>query len=208
MSKNNKNSEVEDKVENIFDKLIVKDENNLNLRWYLVQTHSNAEKAAVRNIWVNLELKGVSKLVKEVIVPSVEIVKMVNGQKRKVNKKLYPGYILVFAEMSIEVCSNIVQARKVLSFLDKSSSSLLPRPVPHHEVERMITQLRGYSDDKASLLEIREGSVIRISEGSFEGHIGRVLSLNINNGVAKVIINILGRDVDIDVPIETLEITS
>lgn len=192
--------------DDLFGNLLVEDPDNENLKWYLLQTQSNCEKKASSNIKVELELTNMQNLVKEILIPSVEVVEMTKGgKKRKVQKKLYPNYILVFADMNEDLCSKISNTSKVLGFLNKTASSLLPRPLPNKEVESIFEKLKIVAGQKQSLISIQEGSVVLIKEKPFEGFEGRVKSLSDDLSVATVVLTILGRDTEININIKNLE---
>lgn len=194
-------------LKNVFEKLIVEDINNPQFKWYLIQTHSNCEKKAESNIKIIIDLNKLEHKVKEVVVPAIDVVETrSDGKKRNVQKKLYPGYVLVFADMDDIVCSKITNASKVLGFLNKAASSLLPRPVAKHEIEKMISQLKGYSEGNSSLINIKKESLVQIKVEPFVGHNGRVKEVNTNTNSAIVVIKILGKEVEFKFNLKDIEL--
>lgn len=197
---------MEETKNNDFEHLVVSDPNNEDLKWYLLQTQSNCEKKASSNIRVELEVSNMTNMVKEILIPAVEVVEIrKDGQKRNVQKKLYPNYILIFAEMNEDICSKISNVPKVLGFLNKTSTSLLPRPISNKEVESIFNKLKVVNEQKQSLMSIQENNVVMINEGAFKGFQGIVKKLSEDFSLATITLSILGKDTDIKINIRELE---
>jgi transcriptional antiterminator NusG len=192
-----------------FAHLVAEDENNPEFRWYLMSVKSLCEKKASQNINVELEVSGLTDKVREILIPSVEVINInKNGQKRRIQKKLFPNYIFIFADLDIELCSKINRVTHVLEFLNKFGSSLLPKPVPKREMEQVLNQLRTFSEDKQSLMSIQPGREVIIKDGTFSGYSGIVDSISKDLTMAKINLNILGRDTKIDISIKEVELSN
>jgi transcriptional antiterminator NusG len=188
--------------------LVVEDEDNPDLKWYFVQTQSNCEKRATLNIEQAVLLAKLEDRVKKIFNPSVQVVEMRDGKKRTVNKKLYPGYILVFADMNNDVFHAVSKAQKVTGFLSKTAGSLLPRPAIKKEIKTMFDKLKEYTNASDDLYNIKAGSVVRIKDGAFTDHEGVISLMEIDKGTAKVSISILGKNVDMSIQISSLELVA
>jgi transcriptional antiterminator NusG len=199
---------VEKEIEvNPFENLIIQDPNNENLKWYLVQVQSNCEKKAINNININLGVESLEKKVKDVFFPYTEVTENKNGKKRKKIIKLYPGYIMIFADMDLSLYSAVTRASKVTGFLSKRASQPLPSAMLKKEVENVFDKIASLINNSGDLSKIKEGDLVLILSGNFTNFKGNVKSVNFKQSSVIVGLEIFGRETSITLNLEDVELT-
>jgi transcriptional antiterminator NusG len=188
-----------------FENLTLKDEKNENIKWYFIQTQSNTEKSAISNIEAMVQLHKAEDKIKKIICPAIEVTEMKNGKKRESIKKLYPSYLMVFAEMNNDTFHIISKSGKVLKFLNQISQHSLPRPIPNNDVLNIFNKLKEYKQDTQNLLNVKVSDSVLILSGAFKDLKGFVTNIGDDNSTLSVSLQILGKDVDIKLGISDVE---
>lgn len=171
-------------------------------RWYVVHVYSGFEKKTAETIREQSVVKGVEQLVTEVLVPSEEIVEVRRGSKVKVEKKFFPGYILVKMEMTNESWDFVKNTAKVTDFLGSSGK---PFPISKEEVERILSQMREGTKSVQDLPAFDIGDQVRVSDGPFVSFSGSVETIDPERSRIKVLVSIFGRATPIDLDFAQVE---
>jgi transcriptional antiterminator NusG len=155
-------------------------------KWYVVHTYSGYENKVKTNIEKSIENLGLQNEIFDVSVPVQDVIETkANGQKAKVSRKLFPGYVLVNMIMNDDTWYVVRNTRGVTGFVGHGSD---PIPLTKEEIVRMgIEKLR-------IDLDIEVGDTIRIIGGVFEGQLGIVEAINPEKQIVKVRISMFGRD--------------
>jgi len=164
------------------------------MKWYLVQTASQGEYAAKRNVYEQLKVRGKEDKVGMILVPTKKVSELKNGAKKVTNIKNYPTYIVMLADMDETVMMCTREASKVSKFIGKVDSKL-PTPLTPKEINSIIAQL----DDNEEVVptqkvEFTEGEGVKINEGPFEGFDGVIKKVNYEKGNLDLGIIIFGRE--------------
>ena len=174
------------------------------LNWYAVQVATSFENKMIQEIVAKIATEGLRDSFGELIVPTEEIVEMKDGKKRKVLKKLIPGYIFIEMEMNDEAWFLVRNATKVLGFLGGKKGKK-PIPMPTSEVESMLN--RGdVSEDKPKLKVTYDyGEVVRVSSGPFADFQGAVEDINYDKHRLVVSVMIFGRSTPVELEFGQVE---
>jgi transcriptional antiterminator NusG len=177
-------------------------------RWFVVQTQSNTEKKATNNLLEAIKLQNAEERILEVFLPIVETVEMRAGQKRKVSRKPFAGYIFVFAIMDDEVFTIIKNTERVIGFPSKNASRPLPLPMPKKEVQSVIDAVDLNKIKEKGKFAFVEGVPVRVvnSELAFHDMVGTIKTCNPERGKAKIEVLIFGRETEVEVPLDSLEV--
>ena len=138
-------------------------------RWYIVHAYSNFEKKVAEDIEQKAKQKGLSDLIEEIVVPTEKVVEVRRGRKVDAERKFFPGYVLVRANLTDEVFSLIKNTPKVTGFLGDSK----PMPITDKEAERILQQVQeGVERPKPSvtLRDRRAGARLRRSVRLLQRH--------------------------------------
>ena len=106
------------------------------LRWYVVHAYSNFEHKVKKSLEERIELDGMQDKFGDILVPTEEVVEMKEGQKRRSERKFYPGYVLVQMNMDEETWHLVKSVPKVLGFIGGTSDK--PAPISEKEAEGII----------------------------------------------------------------------
>ncbi len=179
-------------------------------QWYVIRVQSNREEMASTALRRNVEAGGLEEVVTNVMVPTQQVAEIRNGKRRQVEKKLYPGYILIEVEMGED--GEIPDA---VSFLLKETEGVgdfvgggEPAPLSNEEVSRLIGHAEEEQEEEPTLeIEFKEGDMVEIKEGPFHDMKGHVEEVNATTGRVKVVINVFNRPTPVDLNYWQVELT-
>ena len=167
-------------------------------RWYIVHAYSNFEKKVASTIREQAEMQGLSDLIEEIEVPTEEVVEVVRGRKRTVEKRHMPGYVLVKMRMTDEAYHLVKNTPKVTGCLGAEGGKK-PLPVPQSEVDRILGKIQaGATERPRTKIQFEIGEKIKVNEGPFAGFEGAVDSIDEATGRLKVTVTIFGRSTPVD----------
>jgi transcriptional antiterminator NusG len=108
------------------------------LRWYIVHAYSNFEHKVKSSLEERIAMMGLQEKFGEILVPTEEVVEMKEGQKRRSERKFFPGYVLVQMEMDDETWHLVKEVPKVLGFIGGSSDR--PAPITEKEADQILNR--------------------------------------------------------------------
>ena len=159
-------------------------------RWYIVHAYSNFEKKVASTIREQAEMQGLSDLIEEIEVPTEEVVEVVRGRKRTVERRHMPGYVLVKMRMSDEAYHLVKNTPKVTGFLGSDSR---PVPIPDVEAERILNQVQDGVEHPKPSVSFEIGEQVRVADGPFASFNGIVQDVDEERSRLKVEVSIFGR---------------
>ncbi len=166
-------------------------------RWYVVQARSNYEKRVQAAIKEQAIMTGLDDKIEDVIIPVEQVVEVKKGQKVKSERKFYPGYVLVKAQMTDEVWILIKGTTHVIGFVG-AESGRKPLPISNSEAERMLKQMEDGVEKEKPVMDIEVGQEIRVLDGPFATFQGLVEEVDDVNSKLKVSVSIFGRTTPIE----------
>lgn len=154
------------------------------LKWYVAHTYAEYENKVKDSIEKTVDNRGIRSLISEVRIPMEDVVEETeDGQKRVVQRKIYPGYIFVKMKMTNETWYIVRNTRGCTGFVGPGSE---PVALSEKEVERMGVEAAAVKVDFAV------GDTVRINEGSMEGFMGEVLEINTERKTVSVMVTMFG----------------
>lgn len=173
-------------------------------RWYVIQAYSGYEKRVKAQIEEKIELANLSEYFGEILVPTEEVVEMKSGQKRKSERKFFPGYVLINMEMTEDTWQLIRRVPRVSGFIGGTSEK--PTPITEKEVSRIMDSLKNNSEQQAKPRTFHEvGSVVRVLEGPFKDFTGVVEEVNYEKSRVQVAVSIFGRSTPVELEFSQIE---
>ena len=112
----------------------------MELRWYIVHAYSNFEHKVKASLEERIVLMGLEEKFGDILVPTEEVVEMREGQKRRSERKFFPGYVLVQMEMDDETWHLVKEVPKVLGFIGGSSDR--PAPISQKEADQILNRVK------------------------------------------------------------------
>ncbi|MGI6402940.1 MAG: transcription termination/antitermination protein NusG [Oscillospiraceae bacterium] len=165
-------------------------------RWYVVHTYSGYENKVATNIEKAVENRKLQDLIQEVQVPTETVVEIKDNKKKEVERKIYPGYVMVKMIMTDDSWYVVRNIRGVTGFVGPGSR---PVPLTDEEVSRLGVEKREI------VLNFKVGDSIKITDGYLEGFIGTVESLEPENDLVRVSVSMMGKDVLVELELNQVE---
>lgn len=165
-------------------------------KWYVVHTYSGYENKVKANLEKTIENRSLQNLINDVKVPIEESVEIKNGKKKVVQRKTYPGYVLVKMVMSDESWYVVRNTRGVTGFVGPGSK---PIPLTDAEIRSM-----GVTQPLASI-DISVGENVKVVSGPFENFVALVEEINLVKRKLKAFVNMFGRDTLVEFDFDQIE---
>jgi transcriptional antiterminator NusG len=162
-------------------------------QWYVIHTYSGYENKVKANLEHRIESMGVEDQIFQVLVPMEEEIEIKNGQRQTVNKKVFPGYVLVEMSMTDESWYVVRNTPGVTSFVGSGNR---PTPLVENEVKKILKQM-GVEAPKFKL-QFTKGQSVRVKDGPFAEFIGTVDEVNPEKNKVKVLVSIFGRETPVE----------
>ena len=166
------------------------------LRWYIVHAYSNFEHRVKAALEERIARMGLQDKFGEILVPTEEVVEMREGQKRRSERKFFPGYVLVQMEMDDETWHLVKEVPKVLGFIGGSSDK--PAPITEAEANRILQRVQEGVDKPRPKVLFEPGEVVRVTDGPFKDFSGVVEGVNYEKNKLQVAVQILGRSTPVE----------
>jgi len=172
-------------------------------RWYVVHVYSGFEQQAVRSINERISYAGLEDQFGEILVPTEEVVEMRGGQKRKSDRKFFPGYVLIQMEMNDETWHFVKDVPKVMGFIGGTSDR--PAPISDREAQRIIDRIQEGVEKPRPKVLFEPGEVVRVVEGPFADFNGVVEEVNYEKDRLRVAVTIFGRSTPVELSFGQVE---
>lgn len=173
------------------------------LRWYVIHAYSNFENKVKKSLEERVKRDGLEHKFGKVIVPTEEVVEMREGQKRKSERKFFPGYVLVQMEMDDETWHLVKEVPKVLGFIGGSSDK--PAPITDAEADAILHRVEEGVDKPRPKVLFEPGEVVRVTDGPFNDFNGVVEQVNYEKNKLRVAVQILGRSTPVELDFSQVE---
>ena len=154
-------------------------------RWYVVHTYSGYENKVATNLETLVENRRLHDLIQEVKIPTEIVPEIKDGVKKDVERKLFPGYVLVKMVMTDDSWYVVRNTRGVTGFVGPSSK---PVPLTEEEVAALGVEVR------EAAIDYQVGENVEVASGPLEGFIGVVESIDLDNQKVKVKVSMFGRE--------------
>lgn len=162
-------------------------------QWYVVHTYSGHEAKVKKNLESRIETMDMSEKIFEIIVPTEEEIEIHNGQRRTVNKKVYPGYVLVKMRMDDDSWYVVRNTPGVTSFVGMGT-----KPTPLRDDEVITIKQQMTAEAPRVKLSLAVGDNVRIVDGPFQDFEGKIDEVNQDRGRVKVLVSMFGRETAVE----------
>jgi transcriptional antiterminator NusG len=173
------------------------------LQWYVVHAYSNFEHKVKESLIERVRRAGLQERFGEILVPTEEVVEMREGQRRKSERKFFPGYVLVQMEMDDETWHLVKEVPKVLGFIGGSSDK--PAPITDKEAQAILNRVQEGVDKPRPKILFEPGEVVRVTDGPFNDFSGVVENVNYEKSKVRVAVQILGRSTPVELDFSQVE---
>ena len=161
-------------------------------KWYVVHTYSGYENKVKANIEKTIENRKLQDQILEVSVPLEEVIEIKNGVKKKVQKKMFPGYVLLNMEMNDETWYVVRNTRGVTGFVGPGS-----KPVPLSEEEMIEMGLK--KEAKEIVFDFEIGDAVYVVSGVWENTQGIIKAIDAEKQTVTIAIDMFGRETPVEI---------
>jgi transcriptional antiterminator NusG len=166
-------------------------------QWFVVHTQSGYEKKVKSNLEARIQSMNMEEKIFEVVIPMEDVVEFKSGRKQVVQRKVFPGYLLVRCDMDDASWYVIRNTPGVTGFVGQGRFGQKPTPLSRREVDTFLSAKGdGVDTPRRSKpkLEYDVGEIVRVKEGPFADFTGSVAEINFDHLKLKVLVNIFGRE--------------
>ena len=164
-------------------------------RWYSVSVLSNFEKKIAEQIRSSVSESGLQDQIKEVLVPTEEVIEIRRGKKVTAERRFMPGYVLVHMEMSDQGYHLINSINRVTGFLGPQGR---PMPMRDAEVNSILNRVQEGEEAPRTLITFEIGEKVKVNDGPFEDFDALVEGVDEENQRLKVAVSIFGRETPVE----------
>jgi len=167
-------------------------------KWYVVHTYSGYEGKVADNLQKIVDNRGLSELIQEIKVPTEIVTEMKDNKKKEVERKIFPGYVMIKMIITDDSYLAVRTIRGVTGFVGASTAA--PMPLSDEEVESIGI------DKREILLSYSLGDSVKIVDGPLEGFTGIVDELEKGKNHVRVMISMFGRETPVELELDQVEI--
>ena len=164
-------------------------------QWYIVHTYSGFEERVKENLTQRIDALGMREKFGEIKIPTETLVEMKGGKKREVQRKFFPGYILIEMDMADDAWHLVKNTPKDTGFVGTGKK---PTPLTPEEVDQILTQVVTTKEKPKPKHVYEHGEHVRIIDGPFSNFTGVVEEVNIDRSTLKVMVTIFGRSTPVE----------
>ena len=164
-------------------------------KWYVAHALSGYENRVTKTLKERILNHNMAEMFSDIVVPEETVVTSVNGKKRNIKKKLFPGYVLVKMIMNDHTWHLVKNTDKITGFIGGTKEK--PQAISDEEASYMLGQVQGNVKKARSATSYSAGDSVKVIEGPFASFVGTVEAVNAN-GKLKVNVSIFGRPTPVE----------
>lgn len=173
------------------------------LRWYVVHAYSGFENHVKRSLEERVKRAGMEEKFGQILVPTEEVVEIREGQKRKSDRKFFPGYVLVQMDMDDQTWHLVKDCPRVMGFIGGTSDR--PAPISEREAQAILDRIQEGAEKPRPKVLFEAGEVVRIIDGPFNDFNGVVEEVDYEKSRLRVAVLIFGRSTPVDLSFDQVE---
>ncbi len=174
-------------------------------RWYVVHAYSGYEKKVKLALQERIELDGLQDLFGDILVPTEEVIEMRGGQKRRSERKFFPGYVLVQMELSDQSWHLVKDTPRVMGFIGGKADK--PAPITEAEANAILQRVEDGVEKPRPKTLFEPGEVVRVTDGPFNDFNAVVEEVNYDRSRLQVAVQIFGRATPVELEFGQVEKT-
>ncbi len=172
-------------------------------RWYVVHAYSGYEKKVASALKERIERFEMQDVFGEVLVPTEEVVEMRAGQKRKSERKFFPGYVLVQMELNDDSWHLVKDTPRVMGFIGGKADK--PAPITEKEADAILQRVDDSTEKPKPKTIFEPGEMVRVVDGPFNDFNGVVEGVDYDKNRLQVAVLIFGRSTPVELEFTQVE---
>lgn len=166
------------------------------LNWYVVHTYSGYENTVAASIERAVENRNMGELIHEVTIPLETVTEITENGPKTVERKIFPGYVLVKMVMTDETWHLVRNIRGVTGFVGTADKAI---PLTEDEIAALGVEKREV------VVSYQEGDSVKITDGALESFIGTVDEIDVERGKVRVVVSMFGRETPVELELDQVE---
>ena len=172
-------------------------------RWYVVHAYSGYEKKVSTSLQERIERLGMQDYFGDIMVPTEEVVEMRSGQKRKSERKFFPGYVLVQMVLNDDTWHLVKETPRVMGFIGGKADQ--PAPITDKEAQAILQRVDDAVEQPKPKTIFEPGEMVRVIDGPFNDFNGVVEEVNYDKSKLRVAVLIFGRSTPVELDFGQVE---
>ena len=170
-----------------------------NANWYVVHTYSGYENTVKATIEKYVENRGMQDLIHEISIPLETVTEITDNGPKEVERKVFPGYVLVKMVMNDETWHVVRNIRGVTGFLGEGNKAI---PLSDEDVAALGVEKREV------VVSYQLGDTVRITDGALESFLGTVDEIDLDHNKVRVVVSMFGRETPVELELDQVEPTT
>ncbi len=173
-------------------------------QWYAIHTYSGHEFKVRDKLQRTIEASEVTERFGQILIATEEFVEMKDGKRKKTERKLFPGYLLIEMEMDDRTRFLVTSTPGVSSFIGTTSG---PQPLIQEDIDRILGRIERKPVKDRPEIPHQVGEQVRVVDGPFSGFAGLIDEVDAERGKVKVMVSIFGRATPVELDFLQVEST-
>ena len=173
------------------------------MEYYVIQAFSNCEKKVKAALEERINMSGLSEMFGDIMIPTEQVTELKKGQKKQMERKFFPGYMLVQMEMNDDTWHLVRKTPNVMGFMGGTRNK--PMPLSEDELNRITNRVEKTTEQPVFKTVFESGETVRINDGPFNDFSGTVEEVDYEKNLIKVSVSIFGKSTPVELNFSQVE---
>ena len=174
------------------------------MEYYVIQAFSNCEKKVKAALEERINMSGLSDMFGDIMIPTEQVTELKKGQKKQMERKFFPGYMLVQMEMNDDTWHLVRKTPNVMGFMGGTRNK--PVPLSEDELNRITNRVEKTTEQPVFKTVFESGETVRINDGPFNDFSGTVEEVDYEKNLIRVSVSIFGKSTPVELNFSQVEI--
>ena len=173
------------------------------MEYYVIQAFSNCEKKVKAALEERINMSGLSDMFGDIMIPTEQVTELKKGQKKQMERKFFPGYMLVQMEMNDDTWHLVRKTPNVMGFMGGTRNK--PAPLSEDELNRITSRVERTTEQPVFKTVFESGETVRINDGPFNDFNGIVEEVDYEKNLIRVSVSIFGKSTPVELNFSQVE---
>ena len=174
------------------------------MEYYVIQAFSNCEKKVKAALEERINMSGLSDMFGDIMIPTEQVTELKKGQKKQMERKFFPGYMLVQMEMNDDTWHLVRKTPNVMGFMGGTRNK--PMPLSEDELNRITNRVEKTTEQPVFKTVFESGETVRINDGPFNDFSGTVEEVDYEKNLIRVSVSIFGKSTPVELNFSQVEL--
>ena len=173
------------------------------MQYYVIQAYSNCEKKVKTALEERINMSGLTDMFGDIMIPTEQVTELKKGQKKQMERKFFPGYMLVQMEMNDDTWHLVRKTPNVMGFMGGTRNK--PAPLTEDELNRITNRVEKTTEQPVFKTVFESGETVRINDGPFNDFSGTVEEVDYEKNLIRVSVSIFGKSTPVELNFSQVE---